>query len=331
VTLLRPADNSVRVAVLGADWHQIKLGNRPHAIHFAQLEDDAGLVAWDDGDAVKVRSWDRAGTLGPARAVLTGVETLWEGDTSAAGWHLSADRAGTVVIAAPGLATDGVYATVRDPGRDFSAPQKLLAPSTPPTPQPGLTVSPVAPDGTVIVSGGAHSEGPRCSRATRPAPRCAPAARRSSVRPSRPPRPPIPRPGRPTTPRASASRMTSCPCAGATQGCRSPKVFTWSSGEQGFRRNFDTSYIAPRVYLQSAASSGGVLRLSVFRTACHVGGATLEPYEVGVARLRAPRAAVTRVRISLTARNARGHTTRLSKTLRRSGLEGGRRVWRVTR
>ena len=64
--------HSVRFQDSTARWHRFTVPGRPQAIRLAQLEDGGGLAAWDQGENVYVRTWDRAGHLTPARAVLTG-------------------------------------------------------------------------------------------------------------------------------------------------------------------------------------------------------------------------------------------------------------------
>jgi hypothetical protein len=92
------------------------------------LGNGRGMVAWDAGDTIWVREWDRAGRLAPARAVLTGVRTVWEGDSDHPGWVMSSDDAGTVAIAAPTPA-EGVHAAIRDPGGSFGRQHEVVPPS----------------------------------------------------------------------------------------------------------------------------------------------------------------------------------------------------------
>jgi hypothetical protein len=112
-----------------------------------------GLAVWDQGDAVYVRTWTPAGALAPARPVLTGVQTAWEQDFSGPAWDLTADDAGTVVLAAPGKTAGGILATYRDPGQEFVAPQRVAdyAPAPTPAQAPRIALSPVAADGSVTL------------------------------------------------------------------------------------------------------------------------------------------------------------------------------------
>ena len=114
---------------------------------------------------------------------------------------------------------------------------------------PGLAVSPIAEDGSVVVSWGSHSNGPGVTNAIGAC--CAQRARDEFA--------PV------STPAAGADdpkvwtvlddgrtvRLAAdvvALCERARQGCRSPRLFTWSSGAQVlvFRRNFNRSYVAAR-------------------------------------------------------------------------------------
>src|SRR4051812_8827792 len=70
---------------------------------------------------------------------------------------MSADRAGTVAVATTGPVPDAagrVFATVRDPGGQFGAPQELTPANEPAIVDREILVSPIASDGTVAVSWG---------------------------------------------------------------------------------------------------------------------------------------------------------------------------------
>jgi hypothetical protein len=147
-------------------WRSFAIAGRPQAVRVALLENGGGLVAWDEGESVMVRTWDRAGIPGPLFPVLQNIDTTWEGDIETAQWQLSADAHGTVAIVSSGArdaaSPDGVYATVRDPGGAFS-PQQLVA-AIDPHVEGGpddlnLAVSPIAPGGGVSVRWGLHGSG----------------------------------------------------------------------------------------------------------------------------------------------------------------------------
>ncbi|WP_028063115.1 hypothetical protein [Solirubrobacter soli] len=234
--------DGARLAVRGTRWHTATLaGLRPNAVRFAQLENGAGLVAWDTTTAVYVRTWDRTGKIGAAHAVLSGVETVWEGDIDHPGWDLSANTSGTVVITAA-TPTGAVLATVRTPGEEFSAAQQLLASGER---MPGLSISPIAADGTAVVSWGPPSEGPDVQPGHATGAAQSNGATFSAIAPPAPPAsdPRVWLADGSRTVRVGADVVKLCGTA-----CRNPQLFTWSSGKQVlvFRRNFNKSYTAVR-------------------------------------------------------------------------------------
>lgn len=101
----------VHFADASGRWHSFRIAKRAEAVRLARLEDGGGLVAWNQGYALLVRSWTRDGALAPPREVMS------LGDS---GWELAHDDAGTVVLATAG---DWLQVAVRDPGGDFGAPE----------------------------------------------------------------------------------------------------------------------------------------------------------------------------------------------------------------
>ncbi|MDA0159203.1 hypothetical protein OM076_02910 [Solirubrobacter ginsenosidimutans] len=238
---------TTKLAVFGAHdrWRQVTLATRrPHAVRFARLEGGAGLVAWDAGDAVRVRTWDRTGKLGPQRTVLTGVNTVWEGDTQHPGWDLASNRSGTVAIAAPTL-QGGVRVTVREPGEDFAAAQDLRASGDL---QPAISITAIATDGTMVVTW--RDQAPYQDVAPGDATGAAMRQQRGAFAAIDPPAAHedpsvwVVEGSRAVHPADDVLAL----CQAAKQGCRDPQLFTWPGGRQVlvFRRNFDQSYTAVR-------------------------------------------------------------------------------------
>jgi hypothetical protein len=131
----------------------------PMAIRFAGLEDGGGMVLWDDGanHRILARSWLRDGTLAATQTVLAQVTTENNIGFGGPQWQMSADGAGTVVVATTGPVPDDagrVIATVRDPGGQFGAPQELTPANEPAIIDRRILVSPIARDGTVAISWG---------------------------------------------------------------------------------------------------------------------------------------------------------------------------------
>jgi hypothetical protein len=131
----------------------------PMAIRLADLEDGGGMALWDDGanHRVLARSWSRDGTLGAPQSVLAQVMTANNVGFGSAQWEMSSDGAGTVVVATTGPTPEAagrVFATLRDPGRQFGAPQELIPASEPAIIDRQILVSPIASGGTVAISWG---------------------------------------------------------------------------------------------------------------------------------------------------------------------------------
>jgi hypothetical protein len=363
-------------------WHRFTLAGEPWGVRFARLERGAGLVAWDEGTSIEVRRWERDGTLDAPQTVLTGIDPAFSGQNDVASWGFSSDLRGTVAIAAP--ASDGsIYATVRDPGGSFSAPQRLRGSigASYPDDQPPLTVSPIAGDGTVTVawSGGLVPPGQatRLGRATAfgaatpPVPRPAPDPRVLEVDGSR-------------SVRLAADVRALCPCAaylftwggvrrlalrpnghgwyvarpGAGGAFTRPRLATrdafsfpvWSArpGVLDFTREPEDHggvlslvpttrpKLRPKVYLSTSVSVKNTLTIVAWcratcrltaRIAGHARTVDAESLE-RPSSLKLPAPHGTTARIVLTARDYRGRTTRLVRTLRRGGRRGVARVWR---
>ncbi|MEA2272989.1 MAG: hypothetical protein QOI98_1697 [Solirubrobacteraceae bacterium] len=134
-------------------------GTYPEAIRIVALEAGGGMAIWDESRTHRVlaRSWKRDGTLGSTQVVLSQVATIHSAENDFAQWRVRADSKGTVVVATTGAAPlnfAGVFAAVRDPGRTFGAQQELTPPNEPAIDQRQITISPIAPDGSVAVSWG---------------------------------------------------------------------------------------------------------------------------------------------------------------------------------
>jgi hypothetical protein len=134
-------------------------GSYPMAIRFAGLEDGGGMALWDDGanHRILARSWSRDGTLAASQSVLAQVTTSNNAGFGSAQWQISSDGTGTVVVATTGMTPDAagrVFATVRDPGRPFGAPQELTPANEPAIIDRQILVSPITSSGTVAVSWG---------------------------------------------------------------------------------------------------------------------------------------------------------------------------------
>jgi len=207
-------------------------GSFPMAIRLAGLEDGGGMALWDDGanQRVLARSWSRDGSLAAPQTVLAQVTTANNIGFGGPQWEMGSDGAGTVVVATTGPRTDAgagrVFAAVRDPGRQFGAPQELTPADEPAIVDRQILVSPITSDGTVSVSWGPGDvEGPggravRRGRSPRfDAPAVVPFAfplgltktNRSILAPD----------ATPITIDAGVAHF--CPC-------RNPRVFTWSGG-----------------------------------------------------------------------------------------------------
>lgn len=252
----------------------------PQAIELVGLEAGGGMAIWDDASTGRVlaRHWTAGGELGATRVVLSQVATLDGAGFGTARWRARGDGRGTVVVATTGLGpTDAarVYASVRDPGGEFSARQELTRAGSPPAGR--LDISPIAADGTVAVAWGPEYEdgtGARVTRAGRAASFGAPAAAPyvAPVGLTRANQTILADDGSPIT--ISVRLARNCPCL-------RPHVFIWPTGA----RVLAFSVLNGDWYV-AAAGAGGVFYHSVRATTneASLPVRRARPGEIGFAR-----------------------------------------------
>ena len=105
--------DSVRYQDAQGRWHRFVVPGAAQTVRLAQLGDGGRPGGVGRGQSVVVRTWDRAGTLAPARAVLTDAVTTWSSDFESPGWGLAYDGEGTVALAS----------AARGVGRDRHGPR----------------------------------------------------------------------------------------------------------------------------------------------------------------------------------------------------------------
>jgi hypothetical protein len=137
--------DEIRFQAAGGQWRRFPLPGDPADVRLARLENGVTLVAWDVGDEIHIRTFDRSGAVTPERPILGG----WK-------WVLASDGAGTVAVAAD-IGKGRVALTIRDPGGAFTPEQVVAGDGT------TLAFRPVAPDGAVTIewTGGAASRSGR--------------------------------------------------------------------------------------------------------------------------------------------------------------------------
>lgn len=134
-------------------------GTFPQAVRIVTLEAGGGMAIWDEGHTQRVlaRSWRSDGRLGAIQVVLSQVTTVHSADNDSAQWRVRADGKGTVVVATTGAAPHdraSVFAAIRDAGGTFGAQQMLTPVRETGVDQRQLSISAIAPDGSVAVAWG---------------------------------------------------------------------------------------------------------------------------------------------------------------------------------